>query len=80
MLAPAQTYASLAALAEGAARAELRAPPACRLHARVRQQAARTSPVSAHEALDVVQRVLRAAPDFRILSELTQPGFDPVKV
>jgi hypothetical protein len=46
----------------------------------VRRQAARASPVCAHEALDVVQRVFRAAPDFRILAELTQPGFDPVKV
>ncbi len=36
MPAPAQTYASLAALEEGAARAESRAGPARRLHARVR--------------------------------------------
>jgi len=36
MVAPAQTYDSLAALTEGAAREEPRAPPACRLHARVR--------------------------------------------
>jgi hypothetical protein len=40
MPAAAQTYASLAALYEGAARAELRAPPARRLHARVRQRRA----------------------------------------
>jgi len=37
--APAQTYASSAAPAEGAARTESRADPACRLHARVRQHA-----------------------------------------
>jgi hypothetical protein len=36
MVAPAQTYASSAAPSEGAAHPELRAPPACRLHARVR--------------------------------------------
>jgi hypothetical protein len=36
MPAPAQTYVSLAASSEGAARAEPRAHPACRLHARVR--------------------------------------------
>jgi len=35
MLAPAQTYASLAAPPEGAARTELRTRLACRLHARV---------------------------------------------
>jgi hypothetical protein len=52
---------------------QLRAP-------RVRQQAAGTSPVSAHEPLDVVQRVLSAAPDLRILSELTQQRFDAVQV
>jgi hypothetical protein len=34
MVAPAQTYASSAAPSEGAAHPELRAPPACRLHAR----------------------------------------------
>ena len=36
--APAQTYASLAAPSAGAARTEFRAPPACRLHARVRRR------------------------------------------
>jgi hypothetical protein len=36
MLAPAQTFASLVALTEGAARAAPRAGPARRLHARVR--------------------------------------------
>jgi hypothetical protein len=36
--APAQTYASLAAPSEGAARAEFRAGPPRRLHARVRQR------------------------------------------
>ena len=36
MPAPAQTFASLAARWEGAGRAERRAPPARRLHARVR--------------------------------------------
>ena len=40
-LAPAQTYASLATLPEGAARAAPRAPPACRLHARVRRRGSR---------------------------------------
>jgi hypothetical protein len=35
MPAPAQTYASFEAPPEGAARTEFRAPPACRLHARV---------------------------------------------
>jgi len=38
MLAPTQTYGSLAAPPEGAAHTEPRAVPACRLHARVRQQ------------------------------------------
>jgi len=38
MLAPTQTFASLAAPPEDAARAEPRALPACRLHARVRQR------------------------------------------
>jgi hypothetical protein len=39
MLAPTQTYDSLSALTEGAARAAPRAPPARRLHARVRRRA-----------------------------------------
>ncbi len=50
MPAPAQTYASLAAFTEGAARAESGAPPALRLHAQVRRRRAEVSPVAPHEA------------------------------
>ena len=52
MPTPAQTYASLAALTEGAARAEIGAPPARRLHARVRRQPAHLAS-SSHEGFEL---------------------------